>query len=329
MSADQIEARILFTPDSATLKCLPEGPCPCGDGRLSWVGIQHAMEGDDAKVGSINIIDTGTGDNESHTLSGRPGLAFETTEPRAYIAGVERNLVLQRLPEPGGEVPAPILGPAVTDEDGDCVINDGEAFERGIVFGTKNPRFDGPTANLYLWRYGGDEVVRLRGEQTCSNGKILAPAGDQWKLIDVDSPEQTVVTYELDVDAGTVSEPTTIVSSFGKDEYPDGMVATPDGKSVIVAVYNANDPESGEARQFSIADGSLERVWLTPGAPRVTCPRLIEIDGKVKLILTTAIEAMPAEMQAQLANSGCMFIGDTPFEVTPTMKPFVPPVPSW
>ena len=47
------------------------------------------------------------------------------------------------------------------------------------------------------------------------------------------------------------------------------------------------------------------------GSPRVTCPLLVERDGGVKLILTTAVEGMPADQRRRCPNAGDLFIADT------------------
>ena len=133
-------------------------------------------------------------------------------------------------------------------------------------------------------------------------------------LLDIDSQTKTVVRYELDLDAGTLSEPQIVVDLRGGNVFPDGMIVTPDEKSVIVAMYNPNDAPHGEARQYGIADGQLEAVWKTPQSSQVTCPQLIELDGHVKLILTTAVERMPPERLRYRQNAGCLFVADTEFD---------------
>ena len=96
------------------------------------------------------------------------------------------------------------------------------------------------------------------------------------------------------------------------------MVVTPNGQSLIVALYDPGDPEAGAARQYSLATGDPERepeaVWTCPGSPRVTCPQLVRIDGGVSLLLTTADEGMEAERKPQHPNVGCLFIGETNFD---------------
>jgi hypothetical protein len=92
------------------------------------------------------------------------------------------------------------------------------------------------------------------------------------------------------------------------------MILTPDHRSLIVALYDPGDPAFGAARQYSLRDGSLETIWTCNGSPRVTCPQLVEYNGRIRLVLTTAVEHMSPEQQLRHPNAGCLFIGDTPFE---------------
>jgi sugar lactone lactonase YvrE len=91
------------------------------------------------------------------------------------------------------------------------------------------------------------------------------------------------------------------------------MILTPDHKSLIVALYDPGDPDAGAARQYSLANGKLEAVWTCPRSPRVTCPQLIDHGGRVRLILTSAVEHMQAEQLEKHPDAGCLFVGDTSF----------------
>ena len=115
--------------------------------------------------------------------------------------------------------------------------------------------------------------------------------------------------YPLDGDAQQLGEPRTVLDLRAVSSYPDGMVMTPDGQSIIIAMYNPENVREGEARQHSLADGRLEAVWKTPGSPRVTCPLLMELGGETVLFLTTAVEHMPEEEKAGQPNAGCLFRG--------------------
>ena len=118
----------------------------------------------------------------------------------------------------------------------------------------------------------------------------------------------------LDIEGGTLGEQQVIVDVTDEEIFPDGMIVTPDGNSVIIAFYDPADPEFGVARQYGIASGEVEAIWTCPGSPRVTCPQLVEIDGAVCLVLTTAVEHMEADQQAKHAHAGSLFVGPTTFD---------------
>jgi sugar lactone lactonase YvrE len=92
------------------------------------------------------------------------------------------------------------------------------------------------------------------------------------------------------------------------------MVLTPDQRGVIVALYDPRNSTHGEARQYTIESGTLDTVWRCPQSPRVTCPQLIQRNGRTELLLTTADEGMPAEQRQQNPEAGCLFIAETDFE---------------
>ena len=293
-------AKVAFRPSDDALAYLPEGPCQYGEGKLSWVAIQH---GGESREGSINVLDLGSGSNEQHTLPGRPGFAFPTEDKSVFLVGVERKVGFYDIGsgqwvDPPGEVRG--------EEDG-TIINDGVAYRDGVIFGTKDVEFTDPKASLYLWLPGMEEPVKLRGGQTCSNGKIVLTREGKEFLLDIDTPTKLVVEYPLDGDARQLGEPRTILDLREVPSYPDGMVITPDGRSVIIAMYNPENVEEGEARQHSLIDGGLEALWKTPGSPRVTCPLLMEVGGETHLFLTTAVEHMPEEEKPQHPNAGCLF----------------------
>jgi len=78
------------------------------------------------------------------------------------------------------------------------------------------------------------------------------------------------------------------------------------------------------AQQIRLSDGKVENEWIVPGSPRVTCPELVWLDGKVRLVLTTAVEGMPAEIRKIAPEAGTMFIADTDFDALPPDPPLVP-----
>jgi sugar lactone lactonase YvrE len=302
-----IETEVIHRPDSSALRFLPEGPYSSPDGRLSWVGIQH---GADSVTGSINLLDSEHGTNESFSLPGRPGFAFPTNEPNIFVTGVERSVGLF-------DTRSARWNPFISNVDSkvsNTIINDAVVFEGSLIFGLKELEFKTRKAGLYLWRRSDQALIQLRNDQICSNGKaVVRNADGSLTLFDIDSPSKQITRCRLDLEAGTVSAFSVVLDLTSEEVFPDGMILTPDHQSLIVALYDPGDPIAGAARQYNITTGVLERVWTCPGSPRVTCPQLFKHQGRIRLVLTTAVEHMSAEQQARHPNAGCIFAGDTEF----------------
>jgi sugar lactone lactonase YvrE len=297
-------AQLLYRPELPEWRFLPEGPYDCGDGRVSWVSIQH---GADIPTGSLNILDLNSGKNQNYPLDGRPGFAFPTRHPREFVIGLERDVV--RLNIDHGTTTR-ICGPVDVHTSG-TIINDGVLFEHGLVFGCKDLRFAEKKAGLYFWRADDRRLFTLRSDQICSNGKKIIQRDGQSVLLDIDSPTKTIVRYDFDIAKGRLGKGRIVIDLRSGDGFPDGMIVTPDQRSLIVALYDPLDPPAGETRQYCIDTGELEAVWTTAAAPRATCPQLIEWQGRIRLVITTAVEHMTGEQAARHVNSGCLFLADT------------------
>ena len=302
-----IEAEVLFRPESAALRFLPEGPYSLGQGRMSWVGIQH---GADSTVGSINILNLSDGTNQTFNLPGRPGFAFPTDRPGVFVTGFERSVGL--FDTASGQFTPLVEGleASVTN----TIINDAVVYDGNLIFGCKELEFKTKKAGLYLWRRSDGKTIQLRNDQICSNGKaVISDSSENLTLFDIDSCTKQITRCSLNIAEGTVGPLEVVVDLTAESVFPDGMLLTPDHKSLIVALYDPGDPAAGAARQYSVSTGELEVVWSCPGSPRVTCPQLIERHGQVGLVLTTAVEHMPAEQLEKHPNAGCLFVGATSF----------------
>ena len=301
-----IETEILLRPELAAHRFLPEGPQVAGPDTISWVSIQHGPE---SRFGSLNLLNMKTGQNKNIPLAGRPGFAFPQSAPNTFLIGLERCVGLFDT----------VTGKwdPVTDEleqgvEG-TILNDGEPYADGVVFGAKDVNFKEKKAGLYLWQNSISKLTVIRTDQTCSNGKVITQDGHTLTVLDIDTPDRTVDRFTINLETAEATEREVVINLKSRDDYPDGMVATPDGKSVIIAFYNPNDVEFGVAEQFSLKTGEVEARWTTPKSPRVTCPLLLESDGKIQLVLTTAVEDMTEVQLEQHENAGSMFISETSF----------------
>ncbi len=309
---ESIAANLLFMPETEQLRFLPEGPTALAQGVFSWVAIQH---GADSSIGSLNIYDVEAGSNKSFELPGRPGFAKPTTQEGVFVVGCERALGLFDIRDQSWKV----LVDNIDDDVEGTIINDGTLYGDNVVFGTKDLEFKTAKAGLYLYRLSDNQLIRMRNDQVCSNGKDVVDAGDGGlHLIDIDSPKKKVVRYKLNIEKGELTDCETVVDLSDLPAVPDGMVLTPDEQSMIISFYNPNEAPHGETRQYSLFNGELERTWITLGSPQATCPLLMEmVDGTVKLVITTAIEHMPNERRENAPNAGGLFVGETRFRTAP------------
>lgn len=324
-------AQLLYEPETEALRYLPEGPhvlrnAPRTDPMAAWVAIQHGPE---ASAGSINLLNLKTLRNESFTMPGRPGFFVETTEPGVLLVGLDRRLVYFDI----ASTRVHETGIVVTD-DQRVIINDGLAVEGGVVFGTKHLGFCEPVAALYFYDAITKRVRTLMDQQVCSNGKHLiryaeGQVADGLLLLDIDSQPKKISRYRIDAGMQRVLSRSVVESRGFAPGFPDGMRPAPnptgrmEDESVVVAFYNPEPATDGLVQQIRVADGAVLCEWVVPGAPRVTCPEFVEMDGEVKLLLTTAVEGMPEDLRKMTPGSGALYIADTGFEGMPDPVPLV------
>ena len=305
-------AQEFYAPADERLRYLPEGPRLLAGGReLGWVAIQHSAE---AATGSLNRLEFGSRENRSLALPGRPGFFAETARSGRWLVGMERRLVL--VDWATGAIDD--LGVTVS-EDERVIINDGLAVAGGVLFGTKHLGFSEPVAALYFYDTAARRLHTVLDGQTCSNGKDLR--GE--RLIDIDSTPKAISRYHWDAAMRRATGRELLVDPAQLPAYPDGLRPSPEGESVVVAFFDPGAVRDGGARMYRVADGAVEAEWVIPGSPRVTCPEFVELDGKVKVVFTTAVEGMPPEIRALAPGAGSLYIADTPFDRLPARPPLV------
>ncbi len=297
-------AKVLLSPTNEALRFLPEGPYPFGNNRFSWVAIQH---GADTKSGSINVYDFSTNTNKRTDLHGRPGFAFGTTEGN-FVVGCEREVGILN---PATKEWRPFVTGVDAHTSG-TIINDGVTWDGNLIFGTKDLEFKTKKAGLYFWRASDRKLFQLRDDQICSNGKCVIPLDENHiELLDIDSPTRRVVSYRVNLVEGRIESEKTVVDLASDEAVPDGMTITPNGKSVIISLYNPNPAKSGRTIQVSLLTGATEMTWESLGSPQATCPQWVERDGKACIVITTAVEHMPSNRRSDSSEAGSLFIVET------------------
>jgi sugar lactone lactonase YvrE len=313
------EARVLVAPEAEADRFLPEGPRSVVVDRrpaLAWVNIQTAA---DATAGTIHLRFWDTGELRALPQPARPGFLLPTDRPGVVLVGREKEVGTLDLHTGTWSHLA-----TIPDDNPRTIINDGEAVPggRAVVFGTKDLRFADPIAHLYLFTLDDRRVTVLADGQVCSNGKVFARDGGGLVLYDIDTPRRAVTRYRLDLARRAATPEGVALDLHAAPGFPDGMVDAGDG-TVIVAFYNPDPVPAGRAARYRLGTGEVLEEWTTPGSPRVTCPLLVERDGGVALVLTTAIEGMPAEQRRQCPAAGALFVADTPLR---SEAPSPPPI---
>jgi sugar lactone lactonase YvrE len=89
------------------------------------------------------------------------------------------------------------------------------------------------------------------------------------------------------------------------------MTITPDGTCVIISLYNPQEAAFGRTIQVRLNDGVIVGEWRTQGSPQATCPQWVNRAGKAVLVITTAVEHMPAERRPGAPKAGALFMVPT------------------
>lgn len=310
-------ARPLVRPEREEDRFLPEGPRPltlAGRDALAWVNIQTAA---DARSGAIHVRFWDTGERKAWPLPDRPGFLLPTTRPGVLLVGAGKAVGTLDL---GSGAWAPLA--TVPDDNPRTIVNDGEVVPggRAVVFGTKDTLFKDPVAGLYLFTLDDNAVSLVADRQTCSNGKVFARRGGDLALYDIDTPTRRVVEYRIDLQRRSLTRGGTALDLATAPGFPDGMCDGTEG-TLIVAFYDPDPVDAGRAVRYELGTGRAVEEWRTPGSPRVTCPCLVRRRDAVKLVLTTAVEGMPADHRRRCPEAGSVFIADTDLSACPPVEP--------
>ena len=188
---------------------MPTASCPKGPKTLA-AAESHGSAFNMASprvTGSLHQTDLATGRDEAFDLPGRPGFAIPCQTEGRYLVGMDNSLGYYDTTDRSWT-------PFRQDVDSQItrtIINDGVAFGDNLIFGTKELTFTKTVAGLFLYRGSDLALFHLRDDQICSNGKVVVEHGRGHYLYDIDSPTKKVVRYELDLAAGEILEPTTII----------------------------------------------------------------------------------------------------------------------
>jgi len=267
---------------------------------FSFVNIQTGHD----QPGQLHIVNTSNWTHKVHDLPEPVGFAFPTNEDNKFVVGLGKGLAIY-------DANTKKVTKLVEDlKEGDTLVNDALLVNEGLVFGSKHLKTPQKLAGLWYYSYANRTPLLLMPNLKISNGMdtITDEKGQLW-LVHTDTPDLQIKKYPFDPKTGKFDrqQGKVIVDLTDAKAGPDGLTLTPDKKHLIVALWNDDeDATEGQARQYNLETGKLERIFVVPGAPRVTCPILV----KDKVILTTAWEGSLKLKKAQ-PNSGRVFVADT------------------
>ncbi|MEM6691249.1 MAG: SMP-30/gluconolactonase/LRE family protein [Planctomycetota bacterium] len=299
---DVTQAVPLDYPSEDDLQFLPEGPVEISECQFSWVAIQHSST---ATTGSLCEFDLANQQNTRYDLEGRPGFAFRQADG-SYVIGLERSLI--RF-DPTSKR-STTLADGIDADVENTIINDGLQIGDDFVFGCKDLEFATKKAGLYLFRSGDSQLIRLRSDRICSNGKVVVEEGGELRLYDIDSPARTVWSYKLDIAAGQITDEKVEFDLTSESAVPDGMTITPDGKHLIIAMFQPEKVSDGQTRMYDRQSGELVKVWETIGSRQNTCPAIIHFEGQTRVLITTASEHMDDADREMCPMAGRFFLAD-------------------
>lgn len=309
-------ARVLFAPPAETDRFLPESPravTVSGRPALAWVNIQTSEQ---ARSGAVHLRFWDTGEHRVLPQPARPGFIALTDRPGVVLVGREKEVGTLDLATDSWTALA-----TIPDANPLTIINDGAVVPGGsaVVFGAKDTRIKEPIAELYLFTIADRRVTVLADKQICSNGKVFAHDGSGLILYDIDTPRRVVGRFRLNLQSRLLTDDGVAVDLRSVDGFPDGMVDAGNG-AAIIAFFNPGRVKDGRAYHYTLGTGERLGEWIVPGSPRVTCPLLVERNGSIQLVLTTAVEGMPDELRRDCPHAGELFIADTGLASAPAAE---------
>ena len=180
------------------------------------------------------------------------------------------------------------------------IINDGWAIGSQLIFGTKDLEFATKKQDFIFIMAHLMNLSNFDPTKSAAMEKaLLTDDQGRHRLLDIDSPTRQLVSYPIDLKTGQLGDAEVVIDFTGDPAVPDGAVLTPDGTG-IVAMFRPEVAEFGETRLYDLQTGNLLTTWQTMGSPQNTCPAFVRVDGKLKLLITTAVEHMSDEGAASM-----------------------------
>jgi len=260
---------------------LGEGPSWDGEaGVLWWVDIHNHR---------VHRWDPAAGEDTVYEVGETVGCAHPAADGRVVLA-LRRGVALL---DPAGGAVEPLA--TLLPERAGLRLNDGKCDARGRLWVGSMSAEEGGAA---LFRVDADGSVREAvGGLTMSNGLGWSPDGATLYL--TDSPAKTILAFDFDADAGTLSGRRVFADLSRADSVPDGLAVDAEG-----CVWSAQWGGSCLVR-FAPDGGELLRVRLPVPHP-TSCA--FGGSGGTDLYVTTASIGMTEEEIEDAFESGDLFV---------------------
>lgn len=241
----------------------------------------------------------------------RVGWVLSTGQPDLQLAGLQGGMAWVRCPEGAAEIEVLSWAARPFPKGSPLRLNDAKTDARGRVWAgsLNNDDESRPEGRLFRLDEHGrcDEVD---GPYGVANGPAISPC--QTLMLHTDSAARTIYAFDLNVDAGTLSNKRVWLRFSEADGYPDGMTFDAQGR-VWVAHWGG-----ACVSRFSF-DGQLtHRVTLPTDHVTNVC---FGGPGLDRLFVTTARQGLSAEQLAAQPSAGHLF------EIDPAGSTGLPPTP--
>jgi sugar lactone lactonase YvrE len=246
----------------------------------------------DIDRGTINELDTATGDRRVIEMTAPLGFAMPVAGSEVRLCGQGNDLIA--VDGSGRELGRIPIEPGL---DGNR-LNEGKADPRGrLWFGSMSKTREPEQAALY--RLDANGLSRIR---TITTGN-----GTDWdvarrRMYHVDSPTQRVDVFDYDVTTGEVENVRTWATIDADDGLPDGLTIDSEG-CVWLALF-----QGGSVRRFD-PDGAVMFDVELP-TPFVTCP-VFGGDDLSTLFVTSSRHRIAPEQRSGHPLAGALFVIDT------------------
>jgi sugar lactone lactonase YvrE len=260
---------------------LGEGPSWDAEaGVLWWVDIHNHR---------VHRFDPAAGEDTVYEVGETVGCAHPAADGRVVL-GLRRGVALL---DPAGGAVEPLA--TLLPERPGLRLNDGKCDARGRLWVGSMSKEEGGAALFRVDPDGG--VHRAVDGLTTSNGLGWSPDGATMYL--TDSPAKTILAFDFDADAGTLSGRRVFAGLSGADSVPDGLAVDAEG-----CVWSAQWGGACLVR-FAPDGGELLRVMMPVPNP-TSCA--FGGSGGTELYVTTASIGMTEDEVEDAFEAGDLFV---------------------